>query len=617
MRFVLLLSWLLLLVLTPAHASCVWPAGQTELTLVDCTSAVQPPTGLPDQPARGRSELIRLQLDQAQSQVLSLGVPDVQRVALYHWQQGQWQLLFSQDPQQPFSSRLIASPRLAVPLQLSAGEHQFYLNYYIHANGRLQPVLFAPDAFARAQLWQQLQSGVLMGVMLTMLILVLVYRSFSEQEGYWAYGALVLGHVAMLPQIEGYYFQLLWPELPQLNPLLPPLLGVLVLAGHALFAMVFFRLPQRYPRINRCHRVVLLLLGLHLVLLLWRYSWPGAVYDPMPLLVGISIGYAGLAWLTAWRAYQDKLAGAGLYSLGTLGLAVCSMLLLGFSVLGFNPFPTVDFFLYPKIGFMLETVFFTAAVISRMLQFRQQQAEQRVRRLAEAAELAQAEQERRLAQALAADSALRLATASHDISQPLASLRFAIEVLKAQQAQQPLAEHIDRTIQYAQTLLQDVMQDCKNQHQAPEQVSLGALFATLLATFSPQAQQKGLQLRVVDTAICLDTSYLVLQRILQNLLANAIRYSHQGNILLGVRRRRQGLEIQLWDQGPGLLPEQLHNLQQAFVQGANASAGTGIGLGLYIVNSLCQQLGYQLRVHAVLRRGSCFSIWIPAVPVHE
>ncbi len=543
--------------------------------------------------------------------MLSLGVPDVQRLQLYQWQQGQWQLIFSQTPAEPFFSRPLATPRLAVPLQLSVGEHQFYLNYYIHANGRLQPVLYHADAWARAQLWQHLFNGMLLGVMLTMLMLALLYRSVSEQAAYWAYGLLVLGHVAMLPQIEGYYFQLLWPGTPQLNFILPLVLGSLVIGSHALFAFVFFRLPQRYPRLTRAHRLVLALLMFNLLAGGLLPYFGNFAYDALLPLVLIAFGYGVLAVLTAIRTHRDQLAGATLYLLGTASLMVCTMLLMGLGVLGLNPFPFIDFFHYPKIGFLLETLFFSAALISKMWQFRQQQTEQRLHRLAEAAQLAQAEQERRFAQARAADSSLRLAAASHDISQPLASLRFAIDVLKQQQAQQPLAEHIDRTIQYAQTLLSDIMQECKQTHQPGEAVQLGALFQLLVAEFRPLATQKGLQLRVVPSQLMLDTSFVVLSRILHNLLANAIRYSHGGTVLLGVRRRPQALEIQVLDQGPGLLPEQSQRLQQAFVQGENAQSGNGVGLGLYIVQTLCTQLGYRLQVHSVLRRGSCFSILIP------
>jgi signal transduction histidine kinase len=595
------------------RADCLWHAASEKMPLSACTEAIAVPESLQQSlaTAAGRSELISLQVQATGPAVLALGVPDVQRLRLYQWRQGQWQLIFSQDPGQPFDTRLLATPRLAVPLDLNRGEYQFYLNYYIHANGRLQPVLYDTDAWARAQLWQQLFSGMLLGVMLTMLLLALLYRSVSDQAAYWAYGLLVLGHVAMLPQIEGYYFQLLWPDVPQLNQLLPLLLSSLVIGSHALFAFVFFRLPQRYPKLTLAHRLVLALLLLNL---LAGGLLPGVgehYYDDLLVLVLIAFAYGMLAVLTAIRTHRDQLAGATLYLLGTFSLMVCTMLLMGLGVLGLNPFPFIDFFHYPKIGFLLETLFFSAALISKMWQFRQQQTEQRLHRLAEAAQLAQAEQERRYAEARAADSALRLAAASHDISQPLASLRFAIDVLKQQQAQQPLAEHIDRTIQYAQTLLSDIMQECKQSHQPGETVQLGALFHLLAAEYRPLAAQKGLQLRVVPSQLTLDTSFVVLSRILHNLLANAIRYSHSGTVLIGVRRRPQALEIQVLDCGPGLLPEQVQRLQQAFVQGGNAQAGNGVGLGLYIVQTLCAQLGYRLQVYSVLRRGSCFSILIP------
>ena len=595
------------------RAECLWHAASEKAPLSACTEAIAVPAPLQQAltSAAGRSELISLQVQAAGPAVLALGVPDVQRLRLYQWRQGQWQLIFSQDPGQPFDSRLLATPRLAVPLELSPGEHQFYLNYYIHANGRLQPVLYDPDAWARAQIWQHLFNGMLLGVMLTMLMLALLYRSVSEQAAYWAYGLLVLGHVTMLPQIEGYYFQLLWPDAPQLNQLLPLLLSSLVIGSHALFAFVFFRLPQRYPKLTLAHRLVLALLLLNLLAGGLLPSVGARYYDELLVLVLIAFAYGMLAVLTAIRTHRDQLAGATLYLLGTASLMLCTMLLMGLGVLGLNPFPFIDFFHYPKIGFLLETLFFSAALISKMWQFRQQQTEQRLHRLAEAAQLAQAEQERRYAEARAADSSLRLAAASHDISQPLASLRFAIDVLKQQQAQQPLAEHIDRTIQYAQTLLSDIMQECKQSHRPDEAVQLGALFHLLAAEYRPLAAQKGLQLHVVPSQLTLDTSFVVLSRILHNLLANAIRYSHSGTVLIGVRRRPQALEIQVLDRGPGLLPEQLQRLQQAFVQGENAQTGNGVGLGLYIVQTLCAQLGYRLQVNSVLRRGSCFSILIP------
>lgn len=592
------------------RSGCVWH-GQARLNLANCTldateAKLTAPAGILPSETPLRQELVQIQSDRQTSLLMSFGVPDVIQLQVFQRVQGQWQLLVDLKPYANFDARPIDSPRLVMPVTLQAGANELYLSYFNHGDGRLQPELLTDRSWQHSSIKQHLFNGMLAGVMLTMLILIGLYRSATDNVSYIAYLLVVMAHVLMLPQIEGYYFQMLWPESPLLNGWMPIPLASMLLAAHAWFAWRFFSLPARYPLLTRWHRGVFYALAANLLVSLGQW------FDGFPLLVAIAIVYGVLAVITARRAYLDQLPGAGLYLLGTCSLMVCSVLLMGLGVIGLNPFPFIDFFQYPKLGFLLETAFFSAALLSQIKQFRQQQAEERLRRLAEAGELAKAEQQKRAAQAKVADSSMRLAAVSHDISQPLASLRFAIEVLKAQQAQQPLAEHIDRTIQYAQTLLTDIMLDSKQSHQQQDLVELSGLLHGLVSDFLPSAQAKQLELRQVDTSLCIDTSYVVLRRIVQNLLANAIRYTPSGKVLVGVRRRPQALEIQVWDTGPGILPEQLTRLQQAFEQGEQQSAQQqGVGLGLFIVQSLCQQLGYQLKVQTQLRRGSCFSIVIP------
>ncbi len=594
-----------------AQSGCVWQ-GQARLHLANCTldatkTKLTAPAGILPSETPLRQELVQIQSDRQNKLLLSFGVPDVIQLQVFQRVQGQWQLLLDLQPYANFDARPIDSPRLVMPVTLQAGANELYLSYFNHGDGRLQPELLTDRTWQHSSIKQHLFNGLLAGVMLTMLVLVGLYRSATDNASYVAYLLVVMAHVLILPQIEGYYFQMLWPESPLLNSWMPLPLASMLLAAHAWFAWRFFSLPARYPLLTRWHRGIFYALALNLVISLGQW------FDGFPLLVAIAIVYGVLAVVTAWRAYQHQLPGAGLYLLGTCSLMVCSVLLMGLGVIGLNPFPFIDFFQYPKIGFLLETTFFSAALLSQIKQFRQQHAEERLRRLAEAGELAKAEQQKRAAQAKVADSRLRLAAVSHDISQPLASLRFAIEVLKAQQAQQPLAEHIDRTIQYAQTLLTDIMHDSKQSHQQQDLVELSGLLHGLVSDFLPSAQAKQLELRRVDTSLYIDTSYVVLRRIVQNLLANAIRYTPSGKVLVGVRRRPQALEIQIWDTGPGILPEQLARLQQAFEQGEQQDPAQqqGVGLGLFIVHSLCQQLGYQLKVQTQLRRGSCFSIVIP------
>ncbi len=557
-----------------------------------------------------RHELYQLHSSEPVAAFLWLGVPDVHRIEVYQSFGGQQQLLLKLDANSSFSARPTGTARLMVPLQLAAGEHQILLKYYIHANGRLQPRLYSEQALQSAESRQHLLNGILFGVMLTMLLVILLYCSISETNSYLAYCGLVLAQLLMLAQMEGYYFQWLWPDSPWLNLRAPVWFASLALFSHGYFALSFFQLAQRYPRLFRLHLALFMLLPMNLLLLPDRWQIPG--------LALLALGYFLLALTTAVRGYRDRLPGALLYLSGTTALMVFSLLLLSLGVLGLNPIPAINFFDYPKFGFVLETALFSAALVSRVRQFRQLQTEQRIRRLAEADELLQAERQKAAAQQLAQQSTLRLASASHDISQPLASLRYAIETLRSRGDEVPLTDHIDRTLSYAQTLLKDLIADCQLQQPSPDEIWAGQLFHQVVAAYQQSARQKGLQLSYIDSGYQLHGSYLVLNRLLHNLVGNAVRYTQQGRVLVGLRRRNGGVEIQVLDTGPGLLPAQISQLQQPFIQGqqegapqTNAEGRQGFGLGLYIVKSLGEQHQLELRVRSMLHRGSCFSIWIP------
>ena len=594
--------------------SCAIDRQTAVLHLTDCqrqlpTSETQAEPSLLSQLTKGRQELYQIHSTEPVTAWLWLGVPDVHRLEVYQLSNGQPQLLLKLDPNSTFAARPSGTSRLIVPLQLAAGEHQILLKYYLHANGRLQPRLYSPDALQSTETRQHLLNGLLFGVMLTMLLVILLYCSIAETSSYLAYCGLVLAQVLMLAQIEGYYFQWLWPEAPWLNLRAPVWFASLALYSHGFFAMSFFQLSQRYPVLFRLHLALFLLLLLNLL-------WVANDFQILVLAL-LAAGYTLLGLTTAIRGYQDRLPGALLYLAGTAALMSFSLLLMSLGVIGLNPIPAINFFDYPKFGFVLETAFFSAALVSRVRQFRQQQAEQRLRRLAEADELLQAERQKVEAQQLAQQSSLRLASASHDISQPLASLRLAIETLRSRDSEVPIANHIDRTLSYAQTLLKDLIADCQLQQPMPDEIWAGQLFHQVVADYQLTARQKGLLLKYVDSGYQLQGSYLVLNRLLHNLVGNAVRYTRQGKVLIGLRRRNGGVEIQVLDTGPGLLPAQISQLQQPFTQGqqgaqqANAEGRQGFGLGLYIVKSLCEQHKLELRVRSTLHRGSCFAIWIP------
>lgn len=534
---------------------------------------------------------------------LDLGVPDVQYLQARLDGNA---LAEPQDSTTPFPSRPVPHPRMVLPLTLPPGISTLELHYTVHAGGRLAPVLFSPPDFLLARSGHDLVNGLILGGMLTLTVVSAAYGWVTRQRSYSLYSPLVLTEVLMLVQTEGYGFAHLWPLWPRWNGVAPLVLGGVVMALHALFAMDFLRLRQRHRLLHRLH---LGLLGALALNLLWM---PGLAFELVT--IALSIAYCPLAFYAGLHAVRAKVPGAPLYVLGMAWLFIFGIVLFSLGIVGHNPIPAISHFHYPKIGLLVEAFCFSAALINRMRLAQTQQAEQRMRRLAETQQLLEAEQARREADARARDKALQLAGAGHDLSQPLASLRFAAEALKAQASSEPIARHLERTLAHAQSLLRSLIDDNRDELSSlSDELDLETLLPQWLADHQPVAQSRRVGLRCARTRQRIRGSELVLGRIVHNLLGNAVRHSGRGGqVLLGVRRRPGGLELQVLDTGPGLVPADIAHLQRPFTQGEGATEGHG--LGLHIVRSLCMQAGYRFLVRSVPGRGSCFAVFMPQGP---
>ncbi len=586
------------------------PACEAELPmqrLLAC-AVEQPPEGIGIGVTPGELRWLKFSL-QAQAPMerwLGLGVPDTRHVELWMARPGQApERLWLLGAEASFDARPVNTNRLSFPMQLAAGRTEVWLGYRLHANGKLTPHLASPEAARSLKARSDLLLGLIAGILSTLVLVVLAVRLVGKSNGYGAYAVLVILALLLLAQIEGYAFAWLWPESPQWNQLAPILMALAALAAHAGFALRFLQLRLRFARLWRWHLALLVALALATPLVVFI-----EVAEALVALLGFA--YMPLAMLTALQAWRARMIGAPLYALGVLSVSLTALLLFGLGVLGWNPLPQVDFLAYPKFGLLAEAACFAAALVNRLRLQQQQVADERLHRLAEAEELLAAESERNAALALAEHHGLRLAGASHDISQPLASLRFAIEALRRQDASPTITQHLDRTLAYAQTLLNDLIQQTQGELPAPRQtVSLGPLMRQLATQHQAQASDKGLRLRVAPCSAEVHGSELILSRIINNLLSNALRYTQSGSVLLGVRRRPGALEIQVWDRGPGLLADQLDRLQKPFERGAGDQPGHG--LGLFIVKNLCAQCGYPLTIRTRLGHGSSFSITVPTV----
>jgi CheY-like chemotaxis protein len=134
-------------------------------------------------------------------------------------------------------------------------------------------------------------------------------------------------------------------------------------------------------------------------------------------------------------------------------------------------------------------------------------------------------------------------------------------------------------------------------------------------TFATAAHVKGLRFRVVRSSAWVRSDAILLERILLNLVSNAVRYTASGGIVVGCRHSGDTLRIDVIDSGIGIAQDQQRNVFSEFYQvaGSNGVGGDGLGLGLAIVERLCVLLGHSVSVRSTVGRGSQFSVSVPMV----
>ncbi|HYD98122.1 MAG TPA: ATP-binding protein, partial [Alphaproteobacteria bacterium] len=246
-------------------------------------------------------------------------------------------------------------------------------------------------------------------------------------------------------------------------------------------------------------------------------------------------------------------------------------------------------------------------------------AEDRSRALAAAL----VETERARAEAVAANAARSrfLATASHDLRQPLQGARLWLELLLKKSAadseMRRIAGKAVEALSGGQSLLTALLDistlEAGTVAPSVRSVPLAEILGPLQSEATELARSKGLTARFVSSRAHIRTDPVLLLRLLRNLVHNAVRYTDRGRILVGARRRGGTLRLEVWDTGIGIPADKLETVFQEFVQLGNPARdrAQGLGLGLSIVERTARLLGHELTVRSVPGRGSMFGVSVP------
>lgn len=386
---------------------------------------------------------------------------------------------------------------------------------------------------------------------------------------------------------------------------------VLVHAGHTwfntLFALFVLRFTQtRWPRLEQ---------------LIWLYAivnsvlmWGGALrsiesmlgWMILPSLV-LYIVLVGLLIRKGWRDSSIEPTLIAATTLTFLALSLRDGLLLSSRL----PYDAYYLSHYTGVLMLVAIAWTLVAQLTQALRSNEQlnvDLERRVVQRTRELELANAAKTR------------FLAAASHDMRQPVVTIGLLLGILREQAVSAPLRAMVDRIHEAAislEGLLKGLMDLSRLESGTIkprlQSVPIAPLFEAIDLHHQTAAASKGLRLRFRPTTLAVTSDPTLLDQVVRNLVDNAIRYTDRGGVLVGARRRRDSVLLQVWDTGRGIAAESQALVFEEFVQLDNPGRerNKGLGLGLAIVQRSMRLLGRRISLRSTLGRGSCFTAELP------
>ncbi|WP_370199546.1 ATP-binding protein [Roseibium sp.] len=231
----------------------------------------------------------------------------------------------------------------------------------------------------------------------------------------------------------------------------------------------------------------------------------------------------------------------------------------------------------------------------------------------------------------------QLATASHDLKQPITSLRLSFDHL-ADHMEPPVRQRLAEAFDYMEALSNSYLAETAPRNDGTETAEssdptgeedhaqndiaitransaemesyeLSLVLDTVQQMFGEEAISKGLKLRRVTSTRKTAVPPMVLMRIASNLVSNAVKYTEKGKVLIGVRNRGQDLELCVLDTGPGLTETEQQTFLKAYEKGSTSS---GHGLGLSVCHDLAREHGLAFTCQSAKGRGTQFRLSLPA-----
>ena len=502
--------------------------------------------------------------------------------------------LLYNDKNSVFSARGIAQPKIVVPIHWQPSENKQLL-LRVGAGGALYLPLELSTSAQVASKYGSARTfaAFFAGVLISLILINLFHFATVKRWEYLLYALMESSILLFVLHNEGFAFQYLWPNSPVWNAHATQVLGHSTNMLAAFFAVFFLELRRRAPLFFRALVGLASISAVLLLLTPWIEPRVSNQFGLVILALGSCVIIAA-GILVLIRGHKPALyfvlgwlfmgSGAALYGLSSLAIIQL-------------PLPAIELL---KLSILVEATLISYG-LSALLKFLSDKVKSSQKelitvteqRLSDALERIKLEESKAQAERDLADKALDVARTSHDIRQPIHSLRLALLAQARNQKDASNVEMFNRTLDHMEGLLGDISE--QESGAAKNTITTyGQLTGQLCEEFSAAATEANIELLHVDSSIPLTAAVVPLKRIMSNLLANALRHSNASKILLGLRRRPFGVEVLVIDNGQGL-------------DRANAeTSGTGLGMG--IIAALCEENNWASRIKTEPGRGTCCSI---------
>jgi signal transduction histidine kinase len=518
--------------------------------------------------------------------------------------------------EEPFFARPVLSTLLAQDISIPAGSiADLYFAYTSTSTTFLPLGIGTPEAVVTLHAAGERADNFLNGALFAMIALAVIMTPFVGWKISVNFALYIFVAALYVFNADGYTFRYLWPAAPWLNDRmnLALMLGMSALALS--FVRQIFNFRVEAPRFDRLLLGAGTTAGVFAVLafpLIEFRPFMTAAYAFVPVC-------AALQAASGVVAFRKKIAGATPYLFGgALVIASFAYATIAHLVPGrFNLDATLDF---GHLTVVAECFVFATAIMLRMLQIRRQRDEALKSELKLAHEqlalsnrLRQREQDYDRARAAARRNFEQLSAVSHDLQQPLMSLRAGLSQLGARDEQG--IEQMHAAFDYLDSLARRQLPKegapptATSVHGSAqiEEFDINAILENVHAMFRGEAQEHETPFTVERLSASVRSDPVLVMRAVSNLVSNAIKHSNGGDVQVSARDCGDAVELKVEDDGPGMDEATLAAVMRPFAKGARSQ---GSGLGLAVVKEASDLLDLQFAVRSAPGEGTSCRIRI-------